>query len=92
MIQSHQNGGGHRAPYWLSKSQSHVEKVKKDMESGDMMMWGISVGGGCGFAVAKEDPKKAFADSLFFSPYVKAEVRPMLTVDEMVEVMQGMQK
>ena len=71
---------------------SHVEKVKKELESGDLLMWGINVAGGSGFSITKDDPKQSFANSMLYSPYIKAEVKPMLTLSEMMEVMQGMQK
>ena len=71
---------------------SHIEKVEKDLETGDVLMWGINVAGGGGFSIMKDDPKLSFAHSMIYSPYIKAEVRPMLSLDEMMEVMQGMMK
>ena len=71
---------------------SNIEKVKKDLKSGDVLMWGINVAGGSGFTITKDDPKQSFANSMIYTPYIKAEVRPMLSLDEMMEVMQAMQK
>ena len=69
-----------------------TERVKKDLESGDTKMWGVSIGGGQGFSITEVDPKDIYAKASTYMPYIKFDIRPMLTIDEMIETMKGMQK
>jgi hypothetical protein len=71
---------------------SHIEMIKKDVDSGEAKMWGVSVGGGSGFVVTEDNPKQSFAKSMVYSPYAKFDIRPMLTIDEMMDVIKEMQK
>jgi hypothetical protein len=68
-----------------------AERVKKDVDSGDTKLWGINVAGGNGFSVSEKSPKEVFGYLNTYTPYIKFEVRQMLTIDEMIEVMKGMQ-
>ena len=71
---------------------SMAERVKKDVESGDTKMWGISAGGGHGFSVTENNPKEIYAVLSTYTPYIQFDVQPMLSVDEMIDVMKGLQK
>ena len=71
---------------------SMAEKVKGDVDSGKTKMWGISTGGGRGFSVSEGDGKEIYAVTAGFTPYIKFKVKPMLSVDEMIEVMKGMEQ
>jgi hypothetical protein len=69
-----------------------AEGVKKDVESGAIKMWGISAGGGQGFSISEEAPKEIYARTTRFFPYIKFELRPMLSIDEMIETLKSMQQ
>ena len=71
---------------------SMAERVKKDLESGDTKMWGISVGGGHGFSITENDPKEVYGILSTYTPYIQFEVQPMLSVDEMIDVLKSMKK
>ena len=68
------------------------ENVKKTVESGDLKLWGISAGGGHGFAVSEQEPTQMFARAMNFYPYIKFKITPMLSIDEMINTMKSMQK
>ena len=70
---------------------SMAEQVKKQVDSGFTKMWGISAGGGHGFAISEKDPKELYGSMITAIPFIKFDVKPMLTIDEMIEVMKGMQ-
>ena len=69
---------------------SWTEKAKKDLDSGKVKMWGISLGGSKGFAVVEGSGKEILADSMFYSPYLKSKVKPMLSFDEYMDVLKEM--
>ena len=70
---------------------SMAEMTKKAVDSGEIKMWGVGAGGDCGFTVGDRDPKDIFASSMQYIPYVKMEVKPMLSIDEVIDVMKEMQ-
>lgn len=67
-----------------------MEMVKKDLESGILLMYGVSPGGNRGLLVTKSDPKEIYAKCSVAIPYVKFEVVPLLEIDEVFEVMKQM--
>lgn len=71
---------------------SMLETVRKSIDSGDLMLWGESAGGACGFAVSERDIKEIYAMTAMYSPYIKFEVKPMLSVEEVIEIHKGMKK
>ena len=71
---------------------SMLEGVKKNMASGELKMWGISSGGGNGYSISEQSAKEIFALIMKYTPYIKFEVKPMLSVDEMIDVMKAMQQ
>jgi hypothetical protein len=71
---------------------SMAEMVKKDLESKKSIMWGISAGGGQGFSVSEKEPKEIYALTAPYFPYIKFEVMPMLSIDEMIDTMKSMQQ
>jgi hypothetical protein len=68
------------------------EDVKKSLASGETKMWGMSVGGGKGFSISEGDPKDIFTRAARLMPLVKFKVKPMLTIDEVMDVMKEMQQ
>jgi hypothetical protein len=71
---------------------SMTEQTKKDLNSGTIKMWGISAGGGHGFSVFEGDGKEVMAGTMKYNPYIKFKVKPMLSLDEFMDVMKGMEK
>jgi hypothetical protein len=71
---------------------SMSQEVKESVDSGKTKMWGMSVGGGCGFSVHEGDEKEIYAIALGLFPHVKFEVKPMLSIDEVIGVMKEMQQ
>lgn len=71
----------------------HAEKGKSNMDSGKTKMWGIRAEGGHGFSVTDGYGKEIFAiTSDFTTPYIKFKVKPVLSIDEMIAVLKGMQQ
>lgn len=71
---------------------THIEMTKQDLDSGIVKVWGASPGGGKGFAITEGGGKESLAGLLKYTPYYTFNIAPMLSVDEIVEVMKGMQK
>ena len=70
---------------------SMLEMTKKAVDSGEIKMWGLSPAGGCGFSISERDPKDILAASMKYAPYIKMEIRPMLSLAEVSDVMKEMQ-
>jgi len=70
---------------------SMLEMTKKSIESGEVKMWGLSATGGCGFTITDREPKELLANSMKYAPYIKSEAKPMLSIDEVADVMKKMQ-
>ena len=71
---------------------SMADGVKKNLASETFKMWGISAGGGQGFTVSEKEPKEIYAATVPYFPYIKFEITPMLTIDEMIDTMKSMQQ
>jgi hypothetical protein len=68
-----------------------MEMGKKDIESGELTMIGMSPDGRNGFVISNQDPKTIYTKTQMMVPYVKSEVKPMLSLDEAMDVMKEMQ-
>ena len=68
-----------------------IEMTKKDLDSGELKMWGISPDGHSAFAISNQDAKTLYAKAQIVSPYAEFTVMPMLTIDEAIDAMQSMQ-
>lgn len=71
---------------------SMLEGVKTDLASGNLKMWGISSGGGNGYSISEQNAKEIFALIMKYTPYITFKVKPMLSVDEMIDVMKTLQQ
>jgi hypothetical protein len=69
----------------------NLERVKEGLETGGLKMWGVSPGGNKGFAITELEGKELFAMTSAWAPYVRFKVKPMISADEAIEVMKGMQ-
>jgi len=68
-----------------------MEMGKKDLESGELAMLGMSPDGRHGFVVSNQDPKTIYTKTQMMVPYVKSKVKPMLSLDEAMDVLKEMQ-
>ena len=68
-----------------------LEMVKKDVNSG-RIEWGASPSGNRGYVVSEQDEKEIYARAMMYSPYATFEVVPMLSVDEAIGAIKGMQQ
>ena len=68
-----------------------IEMTKKDLDSGELKMFGQSPDGQIAFAVSVQDPKTIYTKALILAPYAKIKVKPMLSMDELVDAMKKMQ-
>ena len=72
-------------------NMGNLERVKEGLETGGLKMWGVSPGGNKGFAITDFEGKELFAMTATWAPYVRFKVKPMISADEAIEVMKGMQ-
>jgi len=65
----------------------NLERIKEGIKTGRLIMWGISPGGGNGYAITEAEGKELLAMTSMWSPYVKFTIKPMLSADEAIEAM-----
>ncbi len=68
-----------------------LEMVKKDVDSAEIE-WGTSPSGMRGFVVSEQDEKEVYSKAMMFSPYATCEVIPIISVDEAIDAVKGMQQ
>jgi hypothetical protein len=71
---------------------SHVEMTKQSIEEGWVKMWGVSAGGAQGFSISDRDSKEIFKSLNQYLPYYKFELKPMLSIDDVISIMKEMQQ
>jgi hypothetical protein len=71
---------------------NNLERIKQGVDNGDLKMWGVSPAGAKGFAVVEADSKEIFAMTATWTPAISFKIKPMLSVDEAIDVLKGMQK
>ena len=69
---------------------SMTGQTKKDLDDGSIKVWGISPGGGHGFSIFEGDGKDLMSGTMKYTPYIKFRVKPMLSIDEYLDVLKGM--
>lgn len=68
-----------------------MEMTKKDLNSGELKMFGMSPDGHSAFVVSNQDVKTIYTKAQFFDPYAKLKVMPKLSFDETMDVVKEMQ-
>ena len=68
-----------------------MEMGKKDLESGELAMIGMSPDGRHSFVISNQDAKTIYTKTQKMVPYVKSKVKPMLSFDEALDIMKEMQ-
>ena len=71
---------------------SNLERIKEEIDSGVIKMWGVSTAGARGFMVFEGDEKKLFALLQRNAPRFKCKVEPMISIDEVIAHVKGMQQ
>lgn len=69
-----------------------AEITKKALDSGKVKDWGIFAGGSAGYSIADETSADTLTRALQFAPYVKLKVHPVLSIAEVMKIMQSMPK
>ena len=70
---------------------SFMEMGKKDIDSGELKMIGMSPDGRNGFVISNQDVKTIYTKAQILAPATKCKVMPMLSLDEVMDVMKEMQ-
>jgi hypothetical protein len=68
------------------------EITKKALDSGKVKDWGIFAGGNAGYSIADETSVETLTRALQFAPYVKLTIHPVLSLPEVLKIMQSMPK
>ena len=80
-------------PEGVAKNRiSTLERIKEEVDSGVIKMWGVSPAGGRGFMIFEGDEKELFALLQKTAPRLKSKVEPMIAIDEMISTLKGMQQ
>ena len=69
----------------------NMEMVKNDLDSGELLMFGMSPDGRTGFLISNQDVKTIYTKTQIIGPVMKFKVKPMLSFDEVMDVMKEMQ-
>jgi hypothetical protein len=70
-----------RVKLWMSM----LEMIKADLKSGAITDWGMCNDASAGYAFAEGDEKAVYMTILKWIPYVRFDIKPVLTVDETIE-------
>ena len=65
---------------WISM----LEMVKADLKSGALTDWGMCSDSSAGYAFAETDEKSLHTTILKWIPYVIFDVKPVITVDQVI--------
>ena len=68
----------------------HMELTKKAFDEGKITDWGLYAGGGAGYAIGEGTAADMLIGAMQFSPYYKFKAHPVLSTDEVAEVMKSM--
>lgn len=69
-----------------------VEMTKQDIKEGRVSDWGVFVGGGAGYAVCEGNKVEVYKAVHRYLPYYNFEVKEVLTMDEVTEVLKSQTK
>jgi len=69
-----------------------AEVTKKALDSGKVKEWGIFAGGSGGYSIVDETSADTLTRALMLAPYVKIAVHPVLSLPEVMKIMQSLAK
>jgi len=67
-----------------------LEMIKKMIAEKQISDWGLFAGGGAGYAIAEGTASDMLKRTLPFGPFVKFKIQPVLSPDEVIQVMKSM--
>ena len=67
-----------------------IEMTKKMLAEGQITDWGLFAGGGAGYAIGEGTAADVLKRTMQFAPYIKFHAHPVLSIDEMSEVMKSL--
>ena len=67
-----------------------LEMTKKMLDAGEITDWGIFAGGGGGYVIGERPAAEVLKSTLGFAPHIKSHVYPVLSIDEVAEVMKSL--
>ena len=67
-----------------------LEMTKKMLDEGQITDWGIFAGGGAGYAIGEGTEADMLKRTMPFMPLIKFQVHPVLSIDEVAQVMKSM--
>ena len=68
-----------------------LEMVKKDVDNGEID-WGSSPSAMRGYVVSEQDESVIYSKSIMFSPYATFEIIPIISVDQAINAVKGIQQ
>jgi len=75
-----------RAALWGKQ----IEATKKMLDEGRIYDWGLFAGGGGGYGISPADAPQVLQNVIQFSPYIKFSSHLVLSIDEVVEVLNSL--
>jgi hypothetical protein len=69
-----------------------VQMVKQQMKAGTTIDWGVFAGGLKGFSVSEGDEMTISESAQKYLPYVTFDVHPIITIDQMEQVIEDLKK
>ena len=66
------------------------EMTKKMLDEGQITDWGLFAGGGAGYGISEGTEADVYKRCMQFAPYIKFHAHPVLSIDEMSEVMKSL--
>jgi hypothetical protein len=67
-----------------------MEMTKQALDKGDIKDWGLFAGGDAGYAIGEGTDADALRGAMQFTPYFKFTVHPVLSLQQVAEVMKSM--
>jgi hypothetical protein len=67
-----------------------IEMTMKMLAENQILDWGIFAGGGAGYTIAEGSESDVLKRVMQFTPHVKFKVQPVLSIQEVADVMKSM--
>ena len=67
-----------------------TEMTKKMLHVGQISDWGMFAGGGVGYTVGEGTEADVYKLTMQFAPYIRFKVHPVLSINQVAQVMKSM--
>ena len=67
-----------------------IEMTKQALKDKKIIDWGLYASGNAGYAIGEGTTQDALKGAMQFDPYVKFQTIPVLSIDEVADVMKSM--